>query len=423
MSTESPESAGEQLAVRTFSRYKNYVNPGYAALVKFMGLEAVELGAEGCHIISSDGKRYLDCLGGPGVFTMGHRHPHIVEAVSSQLTKMPLSSHVLLNPWQAELAERLAAVAPGELQYTFFGNSGAEAVEGALKIARAYTGKPKFVAAEGGFHGKTFGALSASGREVYKEPFYPLLPEFVHVPFGNEQALAEAVDEQTAAVILEPIQCEAGIIIPPEGYLTAARAVCDSAGVLLIVDEIQTGLGRTGKMFASDWESVCPDIMTLGKALGGGVIPIGAFIARPALWEVFRDNPLIHSSTFGGNPLACVAAIAALEVIEEEELADQAAERGEQLADGISQVAADYDMVVEVRAKGLLVGMEFTDSDIGGLVIAGLAQQGILTGFALNDPKVIRFEPPVIITPQQVDQVITAVQQALEQTARLLDSQ
>lgn len=424
MTTELPKPAGQQLAALTFSQYERYVNPGYAALVKFMGLEGVEQSADGCYVTDSNGQRYLDCLGGPGVFTMGHRHPRIVEAVTRQLAKMPLSSHVLLNPRQAELAERLAAITPGELQYSFFGNSGAEAVEGALKLARAYAGKPKFVAAQGGFHGKTFGALSASGREVYKKPFYPLLPEFVHVPFGDEPALAEAVDEQTAAVILEPIQCEAGIIIPPEGYLVAARGICDAAGALLILDEIQTGLGRTGKMFASDWENVCPDIMTLGKALGGGVMPIGAFIARPPIWEIFRENPLVHSSTFGGNPLACAAALAALEVIEEEDLTEKAARRGGQLEEGIRQVAAQYgQMIVEVRAQGLLVGVEFTDSDIGGLVIAALAQRNILTGFALNEPKVIKFEPPATITAPQIDQVIAALHEALGQTATLLELQ
>ena len=424
MANEKQSYPPEDLAAITFSRYNDYVNPGFAALVKFLGLDAVEVSAQGCYVTASDGQRYLDCLGGPGVFTMGHRHPRVVEAVHKQLERMPLSSHTLLNPLQAELAERLADVTPGELQYSFLGNSGAEAVEGALKVARASSGRPKFVAAQGGFHGKTFGALSASGREAYRQPFYPLLPEFVHVPFGDEDALAQAVDQNTAAVILEPVQCEAGIIIPPEGYLQAARRICDGAEALLILDEIQTGLGRTGKMFACDWDNVCPDIMTLGKALGGGVMPVGVFIARPAIWEVFKENPLIHSSTFGGNPLACVAARTALEVIEEENLVERASERGAQLAAGVREVAADYpQMVTEVRDKGLLVGLEFTDSDIGGLIIAGLVQRQILTGFALNDPKVVRFEPPAIITADQIEHVVAALQEALEQTAELLQLQ
>ena len=421
MSTKSPSAANDSLAELTFARYEKHINPGLAALTKFMGLDDVEVAAEGCYVVDSAGNRYLDCLGGPGVFTMGHCHPRIVAAVQEQAAQQPLGSHMLLDPLYGELAERLAAITPGDLQYCFVCNSGAEAVEAALKVARAHTSRPKFVAAEGAFHGKTFGALSASGREVYKEPFRPLLEGFVHVPFGDAEALAEAVDEQTAAVILEPIQCEAGIIIPPDGYLKQARDICDQSGALLILDEIQTGLGRTGRMFACDWEGVSPDIITLGKALGGGVMPIGAIVAAPEVWTIFDDNPIIHSSTFGGNPLACAAALAALDVLEQEHLAERSSERGRQLREGLRQAAANYpDMVTEVRGRGLLVGVEFTDSDLGGLTISALAQRQVLTAFALNEPKVLRFEPPAVISAEQVDQVSQAVSEALAQTTAIL---
>jgi len=412
----------DDLAQLTFKRYQDYVNPGMAALVGFMGFETVEERAEGCYVFGSDGHRFLDFLGGPGVFTMGHRHPKIVAAVQAQAAKMPLGSHVLLNPLYGELAERLAGLVPGELQYSFLGNSGAEAVEGALKAARAFTGRPKFVAAEGGFHGKTFGALSASGRETYRKPFEPLLAGFTHVPFGDGEALAEAVDDETAAVILEPIQCEAGIRIPPDGYLRRAREICDEAGCLLILDEVQTGLGRTGKMFGCDWEQVAPDIMTLGKALGGGVMPIGAFTGRPEIWQIFEENPWVHSSTFGGNPLACAAALAALEVIEHEGLCQKAAARGQQLLDGASEVAAKFsDIITEVRGRGLLVGIEFTDSDVGGLVIAGLSQRDILTAYTLNNPEVVRLEPPAIITEEQISYCIEALEESIQQTLELVE--
>ncbi len=422
MNSNSPASGKEDLARATFTRYEKFINPGMAALTKFMGLDNVEVAAQGCYVTASDGRRYLDCLGGPGVFTMGHCHPRIVQAIQKQAARQPLSSHVLLNPLYGELAEALAEITPGDLQYCFVCNSGAEAVEAALKFARGCTGRPKFVAAEGAFHGKTFGALSASGREVYKQPFEPLLTGFTHVPFGDAEALAQAVDDQTAAVILEPIQCEAGIIIPPAGYLTKARQICNNSGALLIFDEIQTGLGRTGRMFACDWQEVAPDIITLGKALGGGVMPIGAAVATPQVWTIFEDSPIIHSSTFGGNPLACAAALAALQVITDENLAEKCAQRGEQLLAGLSGVAANYpEMISAVRGKGLLVGMEFTDSDLGGLTISALAQRQILVAFALNDPRVLRFEPPAIISAQQVDQVIQAVGEALAQTAELLE--
>jgi len=412
----------QELSALTFARYEKYLNPGMAALTKFMGLEAVEAEAEGCTIMGSDGTRYLDCLGGPGVFTMGHRHPKIVAALKAQADRMPLGSHMLLNPLAGELAERLAHITPGALQYSFLCNSGAEAVEGALKIARAHTKRPKFVAAEGAFHGKTFGALSASGREMYKAPFRPLLEGFTHVPFGDAEALAAAVDDQTAAVILEPIQCEAGIRVPPDGYLKAARDVCDRHGALLIADEIQTGLGRTGRLWACDWDGVAPDIMTIGKAIGGGVMPLAAFIARPEIWDVFADNPYIHSSTFGGNPLACAAGLAALDVLEEEGLVERARIRGEQLLAGAKAAAAEFPhMVKDVRGRGLLVGIEFTDSDVGGLVIAGLLQHGILAAFAINNREVLRLEPPAVITEAEVDRVCDGLRSALKHTAELLE--
>lgn len=404
-----------------YRRYRHYLNPGMAELVKFMGFGAPEIEAQGCYVTCADGRRFLDCLGGPGVFTLGHRPPAVVEAVIEQARRMPLSSHLLLNPVMAEAAERVAAITPGDLQYVFFCNSGAEAVEGALKAARMYTGRPGFVAAEGAFHGKTFGALSASGRDVYRKPFEPLVPGFVHVPFGDTDALAQAVTRETAAVILEPIQCENGVRIPPDGYLAAAREICDRHGALLILDEIQTGFGRTGRRWACDWENVTPDIMTLGKALGGGVMPIGAFVAKPPVWQIFEENPYIHTSTFGGNPLACAAAIAAIAEMERLDTPARCLARGEELLAGCRQAAREYpDLVSEVRGRGLLVAVEFGDSDVAGLVIAGLAQRNILAAYGLNNPKVLRFEPPAVIKPEEVTYVGQALAESLAQAKAIL---
>ena len=410
------------LVAQTWRRYESYVNPGWAALVRFMGFESVEESAEGCIVRASDGRQYMDCLGGPGVFTMGHRHPRIVEAVEKQLRRMPLSSHLLINPVTAELAERIAQVTPGALQFTFFGNSGAEAVEGALKAARMHQGKPGVVATVGGFHGKTFGALSASGRDVYRAPFEPLVPGFRHVDFGDADAIAEAIDADTAAVILEPIQCENGIRVPPEGYLSAVRGICDRAGALLILDEVQTGLARTGRMFCCDHEGVAPDIMCLGKALGGGVMPIGAFVATPEVWTIFRENPMIHTSTFGGNPLACAAALAALDVIEQEGIVERCRVLGDALLARAQAIAAEFpNVIVEARGKGLLVGVEMVDSDLGGLVIAALAQRGVLCAYTLNNPKVLRFEPPALITEEQMDTVMQALHESVAQALAIIE--
>ena len=405
----------------TFDRYNRHVSPGIAAIVKFMGFETVEWTAEGCYVYGPEGEKFLDCLGGPGVFTFGHRHPKIVAAVKHQLDEMPLSSHLLLDPVLAEAAEAVAEITPGDLNYSFFCNSGAEAIEGALKIARMYTARPQFVCAQGAFHGKTFGALSASGRDVYKAPFQPLLEGFTHVPFGDVEAIRAAVTDQTAAVLLEPVQCEAGIIVPPPGYLREVRQICDQAGALLVLDEVQTGFGRTGKLWASDHDGVTPDMMALGKALGGGVMPVGAFVARPDIWKVFHDNPYIHTTTFGGNPLACRAALAAIEVLREENIVQLCADRGAELLAGISGVAAEFPQLVqEVRGQGLLVGVQFADPDIGNLVIAGLAQQRILTAFTLNRPEVVRLEPPAVITSAEISTVVGAFRQAVVESGQLL---
>jgi len=413
--------SSRELFDQAFDRYNRYVNPGMATVVKFMGFETVEWTAQGCYVYGPEGEQYLDCLGGPGVFTFGHRHPRIVAAVARQLEEMPLSSHLLLDPVLAEAAEAIAGIAPAGLQYSFFCNSGAEAIEGALKIARMYTRRPEFVCAVNGFHGKTFGALSASGRDTYKAPFEPLLSGFAHVPFGDTDALRAAVNSQTAAVLLEPIQCEAGIIIPPAGYLQAAREICDAAGALLILDEIQTGFGRTGATWGCDHEGVAPDMMTLGKALGGGVVPVGAFMARPEIWDVFHDNPYIHTSTFGGNPLACRAAITAVQVLQEEDIAAKCRERGAELLAGIAQVAGEYpELVEEVRGQGLLVGVQFADADIGNLVIAALAQENILTAFTLNRPEVFRLEPPALITSEEISRVVEACGRAIASAKELL---
>ncbi len=409
------------LREHTFELYQRYLSPGMASLLKFMGLDVVEDHAQGCLVWDSEGNEYLDCLGGYGALSMGHSHPRIVAAVQAQLAKMPMPAKIMLNRPQAEAAAALAALAPGELACSFWCNSGTEAVEGALKLARLYTKRTKVVSTVGAFHGKTMGSLSASGREVFKQPFVPLVPGFAQVPYGDAAALLAAVDDSTAAVLLEPIQGEAGVIVPPAGYLAAARQVCTERGALLILDEVQTGLGRTGRMFACEHEQVVPDIMTLAKALGGGVMPVGAFVSTPRIWEVFHDNPLLHSSTFGGNPLACAAAAAAMAVAVEEKLPQRAAELGEYALGRLQAIAANSQgYVAEVRGRGLLLGVQFAHDDIAGLVIAGLVQQRVLAAYTLNNPSVIRLEPPLVIERAQLDQALAALESAIAQTAGLL---
>lgn len=405
-----------------FQLFETHINPGLAGLLRFTGLDRVESYAEGVYVWDTEGKRYLDFLGLYGTLSLGHRHPRVVEAVKRQLDRMPMSVRVLVSEPTARLAARLAELTPGSLSASFFGNSGAEAVEAALKFARFFTGKPGLITTENGYHGKTLGALSVTPKEAYQRLARPLVPGVKVIPFGDAQALERAIDEKTAAFIVEPIQGEGGIRIPPEGYLKEVRRITQERGVLLILDEVQTGLGRTGKLWAAEWEGIAPDLLTSAKALGGGVMPISATVARPEIFEILRKEPLIHSSTFGGNPLAAAAALAALEVILEEGLPQRAHELGTRFLSELQKLAeAHPSLLQEVRGRGLMIGLEFTDADIGGLVVAELASRGVLTAFGLNNPKVVRLEPPLIVEEIHLQEALDALGASLEATEKTLE--
>lgn len=406
----------------TIEKYEKYLNPAVARLFRFMGLASVETKAEGWIITDSDGREFIDCLGGYGMFCLGHRHPKIVEAVKGALDTIPMCGEILFNRPMADLAERLAEITPGNLQYSFFVNSGTEAVEGALKIARLATGRKKYIAAQNAFHGKTYGSLTATGRDLFRKPFEPLLQNFTHVEFGNIAAMEAAIDTDTAAVILEPVQGEGGIIVPPAGYLTAVRNLCDKYGVLMIADEVQTGIGRTGKWFAVDHEGVTPDIMALAKALGGGIMPIGSFTATPEVWSGLIESPFLHTSTFGGNQMACVAGIATLKVIEEEDLLNRGAAAGAYLKKGLEEIQKDYPLVMkEVRGLGMMIGIELTKEGAGGMLMSLMIDSNILIAYTLNNPKVIRMEPPLIMPIEVIDQVLAAFRKAIQQTNDVIE--
>ena len=271
------ESIVEKISEEIIEKYRKYVSPGIANILKFSGFDIPEDRAEGCYIWDKAGRKFLDCVGGYGAFSLGHLNPNVVNAVKKQLDTEALKSHFFMSTELADACELLASVLPGDINYTFLCNSGTEAVEGALKCARIHTGRPEFIGAVNSFHGKSFGSLSVSGREIYKKQFYPLLPETQQVPFGDAEAMEKAVTGKTAAVILEVIQGEGGVNIAPDDYFTKVREICDKNGTLLIFDEVRTCFGRTGKMFASEHYGVQPDIITMAKALGGGVMPVGGF--------------------------------------------------------------------------------------------------------------------------------------------------
>lgn len=408
----------------TFARYRSYVNPGMADLLKFTGFEYPEWEAEGCIVRDIAGNEYIDCVAGYGVFSLGHRHPDVLRAVREQMDRITLKTHYFLSEGLGLLAEMLAGIAPGPLHYTFVCNSGTEAVEGALKAARVHTGRPNVVGTVNGYHGKTYGSLSASGREVYKAPFTPLLEGFSTVPFADANAAHQAVDEHTAAFIVEVVQGEGGINIAPKGYLASLREITREAGALLIVDEVRTGFGRTGRMFACEHDGVEPDILTLAKALGGGVMPIGAFMGTEEVWDsLFSENPYLHTSTFGGNPLACAAGIAAVEATQRLKLPERSAELGGYMLCRLAELKDRFpEFISDVRGLGLLAGLEFASEDFAKLVIAACATERLLVAYSLNNPKVIRIEPPLIIERELLDRAIGIIETAISETADLLRS-
>lgn len=417
------EAAVERISEETAEKYRQFVNPGIANILKFSGFDVPEDRAEGCYVWDISGRKFLDCVGGYGAFSLGHRHPEVVEAVKAQLDKEALKSHFFMSMELAEACEALAGVLPGDINYSFLCSSGTEAVEGALKCARIHTGRSKYIGAVNGFHGKSYGSLSVSGREVYKENFKPLLPVTEHVPFGDAYALANAIDDDTAAVILEVVQGEAGVNIAPDDYFAKVRKMCSANGSLLICDEVRTAFGRTGKMFASEHYGITPDIVTMAKALGGGVMPVGAFSANSEIWDsMFGKNPYLHSTTFGGNPLACAAVIAAIKVTIEEKLVERSARLGTKLLNDLKTVQARYPKIVkEVRGIGLLAGVEFDHEDFAALVIAGCGRRDVLVAYSLNNPKVIRVEPPLIINESELDRAIVAISEAVAETAEMLE--
>lgn len=402
-------------------KYSRHLNPHLAKLMAFAGF-GVEMRAEGCYIYDHEGRQFLDCLGGYGTFALGHRHPKVVEAVRNQLDQMALSGKAFFSRPAADLAEALSDVAPAGLNFTFFSNSGTEAVEAALKFAKGATGRSKIVSTEGSYHGKTLGALAVTGREKYRQKFVPLMPGACFVPYGDLEAMAAAVDDQTAAVIIEPIQGEGGIHIPPAGYLKLIRELCDRHGALMIADEVQTGMGRTGKFFGVEHEGVSPDLMPLAKALGGGVMPIGATVGTEAVFEaIYSTNPMHHTSTFGGNALACAAGLATIQVLREEGLIERSEVMGTRLREGLQTVLeSNNDVIKEVRGRGLMVGVEMQEDEVGELIVAQLMKRGLCVAYALNNPRVLRFEPPLIITEEQVDVAISAVSDAVTETKELL---
>ena len=367
--------------------------------------------ASGSTIRMADGRVMLDMTSGIAVANVGHCHPAVVEAVQRQVARY---AHVnvygrYVVPEQVEIVERLARVAPEGLDVAFLTSTGTEANEGALKLARKATGRPGFVAFERAFHGRTFGALSVTWKEEWRKPFEPLLPGVRFVPFDDVAAADAAIDLTVAAVIVEPIQGEAGVRVPSDDFLPALRRLCDERGALLICDEVQGAMGRSGKWYSFQHWDVVPDIVTLAKSLGGG-LPLGAILSRQDLFATFLDPPLSHLTTFGGNPVACAAAIAAFDVIEREGLIEQSARLGDYLIERLGSVQNQVpDRIADVRGKGLWVAFDVAPAESGQPVVKALEKRGILVGSMLNSAGTIRVAPPLVITASEIDTFIGAL--------------
>lgn len=426
---EVTEQEAEWVTKETVDNFREHVNPGFLSYRKTVTeggqFAAVEWSDGGSCFTDINGKKYIDCLGGFGIYNVGHRHPKVVKAVTDQLNRQALHSQDLLDPLRAMLAKILADITPGDLKYSFFTNSGTESVEAALKLAKMYSNRSTIISTTRSFHGKSLGSLSGTAKGVFRKPFLPLIPGFRHIPYGDIDMMRKTfescalVGEDVGAVILEPIQGEGGIIIPPADYLKEVRELCDEYDVVLIFDEVQTGMGRTGKMFAAELFGVTPDIICLAKAFGGGVMPAGAVVANEKVFKNLFDNPFMHTTTFGGNPLACAAAIATIDVLLEENLPERAAEVGDYFLKGLKEAASGHeDKVLEVRGQGLMIGIEFHKDEIGYEVSKGMFDKGVLVAGTLVNSKTIRIEPPLTISYEEVDTVIRTFKEVLSKVEK-----
>jgi len=376
-----------------------------------IGLEIVR--AEGSWLYTADGRRYLDFIAGIGVSALGHGNPAVLAAIAGQARRhlhvMVYGEYVIEA--QARLAARLAELLPAGLGRIYFTNSGAEAIEGALKTARKHTGRAGFVAFDGAYHGDTMAALALMGNAAFRAPFGPLPGPVRHLPYGEERAL-DAIDETVAAVVIEPVQAEGGVRIPDRGFMAALRERCDRAGAVLIFDEVLTGFGRTGRLFALEHFGVVPDIVVLAKALGGG-LPLGAFCGRDDLiGKLSRNPPLGHITTFGGHPLSCAAGLASLDAIVAGRLWEQAERAGTQLRAGLGQLGGSE--IAAVRGIGLLAGLEFADAALAHRFVAETIARGVIVNWTLNADRVVRLAPPLTISGNEIEFGLAAMRAALE---------
>ena len=410
---------GKEESVDLFGRR---VSSGKVRFFEAAGIDFVLGRREGTYLWDLAGeKRLIDCHCNGGVFNLGHRNPQVIECLTRSLRELDIGNHHLISEQRAALADKLTELSPGKaLAYTVFGVGGGEAIDLAIKVARAYTGKPTIISAYGGYHGHT-GLAIAAGDEKYRAPFGPAAPGFMQVPFDDAQALEEAVDDGTAAVILETIPATYGISIPDEDYFPQVRELCDRAGALLIVDEIQTGLGRTGELWGIEHFDVVPDIMAIGKGLSGGIYPITATCFKEEYEVVFHEDPFIHISTFGGAEVGCPVASKVLELSSDPAFLSHVNEMAAVFATGFDQLKEEHPQVlVGLRQLGLMMGVEMVNEYCGPLFSKAAYDSGFLSVYANNDPRVAQLLPPLTIDRALAVEILERVDQALGMVERIL---
>jgi acetylornithine/succinyldiaminopimelate/putrescine aminotransferase len=389
------------------------VSPAKAKFFKSVGIDFVPGKREGVWYWDLDGRRLIDCHCNGGVYNLGHRNPEIVSTLKKALDELDIGNHHLISEHRAQLAEKLAEVMPGDISRTVFGVGGGEAVDFAIKLARGYTGKKKVVYAKGGYHGHTGFALAA-GDEQYKKPFEPLAPGFISVPFGDADAVEKAVDNDTAAVIFETIPATLGMPLPPDDFFQRVREICDEKGALMIMDEVQTGLGRTGKMWGIEHYNVVPDVIVTAKGLSGGIYPISATCFKEGLDDFMMENPFVHVSTFGGSELGCVVANRVLEITSNPSFLENVNRMAGLLSDGLNSLMENFDFICEIRQKGLFIGIKMSDRAFGPLLSIACYHNGILAVYANNDTSVLQLLPPLIITEENAGYILENLKRALE---------
>lgn len=393
--------------------FRDHVSSGKARIFTSFGMDFVFGRREGIYICDVEtGKELINCHSNGGVFNLGHRHPEIIKVIKEALDELDIGNHHLISEQRAILARKLAELTPGNLTYTVFGVSGGEAVDLAIKVARAYTKRKKIISAKGGYHGHT-GLALAAGDEKYKKPFGPLAEGFYQVPFDNPEILEKMVDNDTAAVIFETVPATLGIYVPDREYFRRVREICDREGTLLIIDEVQTGLGRTGKLWGIEHFGVIPDIMVIGKGLSGGIYPITATCFKKEIESVFHEDPFIHVSTFGGAELGCLVALKVLEISSSEDFLSHVNSIAQFYSIELTKLKDKYPQIItSIRQLGMMMGIKMVDENLGPIMSKACYEEGLLCIYANNDKSVLQFLPPLIIKREEAEETIRRLDRA-----------